>query len=323
MIVSSDKRFQNLERKVGIFVLIALLGIIGAFLMIGIKSDLFTRTYQLHFTTPKGTGFTKGMPVKLTGFRIGRVKDVSLNAIASVDVTLQIDRRYQKWIHRDAVARLVKEGLIGDMIIDISGGSANEVLPDKGTITFVKTKGLDELADDIAEKVKPVLIEVRDIISYVNDPNGDLKQSIGNIRSLTANLEQTRRHVDQFMDTTRQDIHATTIKATATLDATNARLQEVKPVIEKVDRSVATVEQKLPGMITKLENSLSNLEAVSIEVKKSSSKALPKLPSLMERADEALDDGDSVLKAMKGMWPIRSYVPQPEERRFINGDSHE
>jgi len=48
------------------------------------------------------------------------------------------------------------------------------------------------MAEEIAEKVKPVLIEVKEIISYVNNPEGELKKTIKNLEVLTRNLERTR-----------------------------------------------------------------------------------------------------------------------------------
>ena len=82
-----------------------------------------------------------------------------------------IDRKYEIWIRRDSVARLVKEGLVGDAVIEISAGSPGQPQLQEGELlTFEKSKSIDEQIDEISEKVKPVLLEIKEIISYVNNP---------------------------------------------------------------------------------------------------------------------------------------------------------
>jgi len=190
MIREEDPRFRNLERKIGIFMATALAGVVIAGLLFGLQKDFFTKKYSLRFTADRGTGFAKGMSVKLSGFRIGRVTAISLNEQAMVDIIIEIDSDYRTWIRSDSTVKLVKEGLVGDSIIDISVGSADKPqLKDKESITYIKTKSLDEVAEEIAEKVKPVLLEVSDIISYINNPDGDLKKTIRNAELLTRHLE--------------------------------------------------------------------------------------------------------------------------------------
>ena len=140
MIVEEDQRFKYLEKKIGIFVVIAIVGFLTLFFFIGADQDMFIQKYLLKFTVEKGTGFSKGMPVKLSGFRIGRINKIYLNESAKVDIEIQIGRKYQKWIKMDSVVKLVKEGLVGDNIIEISAVSRDsDVLKDGALIAYEKT----------------------------------------------------------------------------------------------------------------------------------------------------------------------------------------
>ena len=139
MIKEEDTRFKHLEKKIGLFAAIAIAGAVAVVLFIGADKDLLTPKYRLKFTTEKGTGFSKGMPVKLSGFRIGRIKNISLNEQAMVDIDMDIAEKYQKWIKTDSMAKLVKEGLVGDSIIEVSVGSS--------TAQILKT-GNDKLPED-------------------------------------------------------------------------------------------------------------------------------------------------------------------------------
>jgi len=60
MIKVEDPRFRNLERKIGLFILVALTGIILVVALVGVQRGVFTKTYTLHFTVDRGTGFPRG-----------------------------------------------------------------------------------------------------------------------------------------------------------------------------------------------------------------------------------------------------------------------
>jgi phospholipid/cholesterol/gamma-HCH transport system substrate-binding protein len=324
MITDEDPRFRHLKKKVSGFIALALALVCLVVFFIGKEHDLFTQKYELRFTVEKGTGFTRGMPVKLSGFRIGRVKSISLNESATVDIVLQIDSRYQKWIHSDSRARLQKEGLVGDMIVDVSVGSTNTPqLRHQDRLAFEKTKGLDELADEIAEKVKPVLVQIRDIIEYVNDPKGDLKQSFRNIHALSAQLENTRRHADELLGSGTTAVNASAARVDRVLTEADSRLKELAPALAHLEKSGATLEQRLPPLLEKLDGTVGNLLEISRTTAATSSRVMPRIPPMVENAEETLDRGNRLLEGVSGIWPLSSAVPPPATERLVPGDSHE
>jgi phospholipid/cholesterol/gamma-HCH transport system substrate-binding protein len=324
MIAEVDQRFKHLEKKVGIFVAVAMVGFLAVLLFIGVDNDLFTPKYRLKFTVEKGTGFSRGMPVKLSGFRIGRINSISLNETAMVDIEIQIGRKYQNWIKADSVARLVKEGLVGDNIIEVSVGSNRaDILKDGATISFEKTKGLEEVANEIADKVKPVLIEVRDFISYVDDPDGDIKQSIKNIRELSAGLRDTRLQVEILLIESRAKVGQLSSTTEILLKDADDRIKAVTPVLEKIDRSMAAVEQKLPLLLEKAVTTMNNLDKTSGHLERIADSAKPRVPVLLDSADETIQGAGAVLDAVKDTWPLKNHVPVKREREFVPGDSHD
>lgn len=324
MITEEDRRFKHLEKKIGIFVAAAIVGFLAVVFFIGADNDLFTHKYRLKFTAEKGTGFSRGMPVKLSGFRIGRINSISLNETAMVDIEIQIGRKYQKWIKKDSVIKLVKEGLVGDSVIEVSVGSQlSDVLKDGDVISFEKTRGLQEVANDIADKFKPVLNEVKEIISYVNDPDGDIKQSMKNIRELTAELHSTREKVDALLTDSTQKVGHLSADAEALLKISRDRINAFGPVLEKVDRSMTTVEQKLPQLLDKAVTTMDHLDRSSRNLEKITDKTAPRVPLLLNSAEDSLQKAGTVMDALKDIWPLKSHVPVPNEREFVPGDGHE
>jgi len=322
MISGTDNRFRNLEKKVGLFIIAALLGITGVILFVVAESDLFKSTFSIKLTAPKGTGFSQGMPIKLSGFRIGRVKSITLNDSAAVDVVLQIDRKYHKWIRHDSVARLIKEGMIGDYIIEIGGGTVAEAIPENGTIALGKTKAIDELAEDIADKVKPVLMDIRDIIAYINSQDGDIKQGLAKFNNFAGNIDNTRQHADELLAGTQRSVERTSGRFELLLTKAENRLDETVPVLQKVDRSLQQIDEKLPSLLGNLDKSLASLESVSAQLNSTTTTELPRVPLLIDKTEGVIDQSGGVLDSVKWIWPFSS-VMQQEQQSLIRGSGRD
>jgi phospholipid/cholesterol/gamma-HCH transport system substrate-binding protein len=326
MIPEEDPRFKNLERKIGIFMATALAGMVIAALLFGLQKDFFTKKYSLMFTVDRGTGFTKGMPVKLSGFRVGRVTAISLNNQAMVDISIEIDSDYRTWIRSDSTAKLVKEGLIGDSIIDISVGSpAKPELKDRDSITYVKTKALDEMADEIAQKIKPVLIEVRDIISYINDPDGDLKKTIRNAEQLTRNLEGTRQNTDSLIITANEKVQLVSARTASLLDSTRSKIDSIdlNPAISRINNSLELIDTKMPLLLDKAGSTLDNVSRISYETRLLSERVFPKIPGVLSQAEDLMFSTERLVNSLQNTWLLRDTATPAGKLIFINGDSHE
>ena len=320
-----DTRFQNLEWKIGLFIVIALAGVVVAFVLFGMQKDFFTPKYNLHFTVDRGTGFSKGMPVKLSGFRVGRITSIALNDQAMVDIYAEIDNKYRKWIRSDSTVKLVKEGLVGDNIIEVAVGSFDKPeLKDNDAIIYVKTKGLDELADELANQVKPVLLEVRDIISYINNPNGDLKKSIHNLEQLTRKIDGTLRNADQLLISTNDNIDRIASRTNSVLDTTNKKIESIDliPTINRFNSTIDHIEKKLPIMLEKTDATLDNLNKVSRETRLLSESTFPKIPGIISQAEDVMLSTDRLINSIQNIWFL-SPPPSTGTTGFIRGDSYE
>ncbi|MDP1759580.1 MAG: MlaD family protein, partial [Thermodesulfovibrionales bacterium] len=301
----TDPRFARLTGKVGLFFIVAVIGIIATVVFIGIERGLFTAKYKIYFTVDKGTGFFEGMPVKLSGFKIGKIDSISLDEHAKVKVTLLINRKYGKWIREDSKAILTKEGFVGETVIDVTvGNQSKPVLKDDSAIQFEKTRGLE----DIAEEVKPVLNEIRDIISYVNDPKGDIKQTLANLKTLSSGLNATKESVDKLLKNADSNISG------VSSDASKA--------LKNIDKTVSSMNDKINPVIDKLNRTMDNAEKTTANLKDAVEKAAPKVPPLLNKGEDALSDTGEVVKSLKQIWPIRLFIEKPKDS-IIHGDSYE
>ena len=326
MIREEDPRFRNLERKIGIFIATALAGILIAAVLFGLQKDFFTKKYSLYFTTDRGTGFTKGMPVKLSGFRIGRVTAISLNNLAMVDISLEIDSDYRSWIRSDSIAKLVKEGLVGDSVISISVGSPDKPqLKDKDSIVFIETKSLDELADEVSKKVKTLLVELSDITRFINDPDGDLKKTIRNAEQLTRNFEGTRQNADRLLVSAADNVQLVTSRTTTLLDSTRKKIDSIdlNPTLTRVNNTLDHLDKKLPALLEKADTTLDNVNRISYETRLLSEKAFPRIPGLISQVEDVMLSTDRLINSLQNSWLLRDSSVPAKKQDFITGDSHE
>lgn len=317
MKMEQDPRLRRMEAVVGAFIIGALAAIIALVVYIGSENDLFAEMYHLRFRAASGTGIQKGMPVKLSGLRIGRIQKISLDEQAKVIVLMKVDRKYSKWIRADSTASLLKEGIVGDSIIKISVGSAGRpALANDDFLPFAEEKGLNDIALEFSDSVKAVLVEVRQTVAYINDPQGDVKRTLANAQRLSANLEETRRRADGLL-----------LAATDNVGRVGPLLDNLSAAVDNVSRRLPplldNVSTRLPVLLDRLEGTLSNTERISQEFRKAAEQAAPKVPPLLTGAEELVEDTDDVVKGMKKMWPFRKHIPQGNERGIVPGDSHE
>ena len=102
LIKETDRRFVNLERRIGLFAGLALLGLVGFVVYQGFSHDLFTAKTRLGIQVQSATGISTGQPVTLCGFKIGKVGGLALNEVGKVEVELLINRQYLRWIRSDS-----------------------------------------------------------------------------------------------------------------------------------------------------------------------------------------------------------------------------
>lgn len=312
----TDRRFVNIQRKVGFFVLAAVVGIIAVLILIGMRQDFFTPKVSIYFTADSGYDISEGQAVKLIGFKIGRVRKISLEENATVKVELSINRQYMKWIKTDSRATLKKEGFIGDSIIEITPGSPNAgEAAGEVVIPFSRDKGIAEIAGELKNEITPALKDLRQIMAYINDPDGDIKQTIRNIRTVSKDMSTTRQNLDSLLVNTDKNITGVLKKVDSAADSARQTLSNTDAVIKKIDKD-------MPGLLDKADRSLGNIQKTTEEIRKATEQAAPRIPAIVEKGGEAAEDAKEVTGSLKKMWPLRLFIDQPKEQK-LKVDSYE
>src|SRR3989338_6895849 len=231
--------------------------LLSIFFFMGKERGMFIKKYHLFFIVDSGMGFIEGMPVKLSGFKIGKVKSMSLTSEAMVKVAIEISKEYQKWIRQGSVARMMKEGVIGETVVDVTVAPASAMIIEDGKeLPYEKVMGIEEL---IVKEVKPVLQEVKETIGYINNPEGDIKKAIANIEKLSEGLLKTKENLDSVL----REAKGTVKEATAAFAKLGKVGDNALPVIDKLNTVASDAEtalKKMPEVMDKVGNIMDDVK---------------------------------------------------------------
>ena len=144
---------RSLLTKVGIFTVVMLLVTAGLVVVFGEFRFAATNVYHAKFTN--ASRLRSGQDVRVAGIPVGTVKDVKLMSDNSVDVTFDLNKRYQLYTNSEALIRY--ENLVGDRYMEITtAASTDEPRKLAPGSTLTRTEPALDL-DALLGGMKPVL----------------------------------------------------------------------------------------------------------------------------------------------------------------------
>lgn len=108
---------------VGLFVTIGLLILMVGIFTLGGQKKSFVPSITIQAVFDNVNGLQKGDNVWFSGVKVGTVKTIEFNGNAQIRVTMHIERKAQEFIRKDAKAKVGAEGLIGNKLVVIYGGT--------------------------------------------------------------------------------------------------------------------------------------------------------------------------------------------------------
>ena len=313
LLADKDERFKRLFVKVSIFVLIAVVGVTLNLLFSAIKKGFFSPKSEIYFIADSGQDIKVGMPVKLSGFKIGSVSKLDLNGKAQAQVEMRIENDYLSLLREDAIVSLKKEGVIGDGVLEARRGSDDRPLLKAGdTVTFERGGGLEQIANDLRDRLYPALDEINKLLRDANDPKGDVRQMLGNLRQFSAEMRGTRERIDHLLGEVDEGI----------VKDVRPALRSVKQSAEGVEAIIVKLNHDLPGLLNKADASMENLRQSSETIKSALDHSAPQLSGLMGETRGLMSDTRNIMDSASTSWPLKNMM-QPPEQGLVRMDSHD
>ncbi len=187
-----------LQIRVGIFILAALVALVGLIFFLGRQAGLFERQYHLLAGFTQIGGLIEGATVRLAGVPVGRVTAIRLpeSRGAKVEVELTIVRRVQSRVRADSVARIETLGLLGDKIVEVSLGSPGAaVLPEGAEVRTeepLDTNRLMKQGTELLRNLVEISSDLKTTIAKATESTAgpDLVETVRALRALTTEIEK-------------------------------------------------------------------------------------------------------------------------------------
>lgn len=293
-----DAEARSLRRKVRWFLLAAVLLGAATLVAVAARQGVFTQTIPLHFFAESAQEISKGMAVKVVGFKVGKVEEVSIEPDNRIKVRIAINDDYARLVPRDSVARVMKEGLIGASVVEIQPGKdKTRTVAADDVLRFERDSGLGELAKKLADQVLPILQDVKQITASINDPQGDVHLAVHNIGAATVVLRASSLELEQLLHQGNAKVGVLGGQVSSVLDKTDQNLALVQ-------KSLTTLDRALPGMLLKVDGTLENVRRISQD-------GAAQVPGLLREGRATVDDTREIVAGARKTWPIRSLLDTP------------
>lgn len=174
---------RRLALAAGGLALAALAALALVILSLSAEQGVFASRYRLIARFANVQGLLPGAPVWLAGKRIGRVDSVEFSpageGLPPIEVRLQVDDAMRERLRSDSVASLGTIGVLGDVYIELSPGTAAaQVLEDGGALQTLEPANLNQL------------------LAKASSLAGDASQALGSIATLANNLNSAVQDFD-------------------------------------------------------------------------------------------------------------------------------
>ena len=194
---------------VGIFVLLGTAFLITGILLVGNLRETFSTKIELTALFDDVGGLQKGDNIWYSGVKIGTIDKLEFYGHSQVKVTMAVNVEAQQYIHKDAKVKLSSDGLLGNKILVIYGGTEFEPPVDDGDILVMeKTLGSEEILAMLQrnnENILAITSDLKYITQKISSGEGSLGKLIyddeiyGDIKSSISSLKNTMKEASNLV----------------------------------------------------------------------------------------------------------------------------
>jgi phospholipid/cholesterol/gamma-HCH transport system substrate-binding protein len=232
--------------KVGLFLAGGLGLAIAMLIAIGSSQHPFARKVTLHTSFRDTAGLEVGAPVLLGGVEVGTVDDIHFAPtleVKDVSVTLSIQARFLERIRTDSRAMLTPKGLLGDLTVTITVGSASgAALAEGATLASIDRRTLGETVSALEGGIDDVRALSRGVQGRLEDVvTPELGRDLGRLVRAAADSAEAIQHGDGLAHALIYDRTLAPI-ARSTLRNAERGAGELATAMARLDRLTAAVE---------------------------------------------------------------------------------
>ncbi|RZF59368.1 MlaD family protein [Sphingobacterium corticibacterium] len=328
--MSTNERKRSLT--VGLFVLIGLIILVAGILVLGTQQNKFSKNLVVTTYFHDVKGLKVGNNVWFSGVKVGIVKEIKFQSINDVKVVMHIEEKSSQFIREDVVAKLGSDGLIGNAIVNLVGGS-DQVPPiqDGDVIKSVGGTDTDAMFATLQTNNEN-LVEITKNFAVLSQQMVEGKGTVGALMTdstIALSLKSTVQGLDKVMG----DVN----KASANLVVLMNKLNSNQGLIHElttdtvVFASLRESATQLQGVTETASTLMENLNATSarlndkdnaIGVLTNDPEAAAEIKQILRNLNMSTEKLDDNMKALQSNFLFRGYFrKQQKEQEKATKDS--
>jgi phospholipid/cholesterol/gamma-HCH transport system substrate-binding protein len=182
-------RFNAVERMAGAFILLAMVGMFASGSAVLVRKGFFDQTLEFKTVIPSSESIYTGMPVLMSGVRVGKVTEIDLDESGSAEVHFSVRAKYAPRVKSDSRVSITRQSLIGEKIFDLSAGSKSAGKAAVGQLIEMRNAGdvigavTGARVGSLLDNVDRLLVELAELARQLSHKR--------NTEALMGNLKQT------------------------------------------------------------------------------------------------------------------------------------
>ena len=254
-------QYNKVRLAVGLFV-ITLFIMVGFFLGFMLKEKgTFDKRYNFHFQSPTAEYLHIGMPLKLSGFYIGVIDDITLKDDGSVVSTFSVTQENRHWLSEGSVLMSIKP-LIGHPYIVLYASLDSPLLEPDSSLMFIVSDDINDLVSRLEPAIKKaanILNNVDIITTYLASDDSELKQILRNLNTFSKKLADN----DSLLTSMTGD-EKSTQSVIESLHQTTIIMKDLKKITDDISKITSSLDTKI---ITPASSSMKEIEGIMKDIK--------------------------------------------------------
>lgn len=258
---------------VGIFVLLGVLIFVAGVFVLGGQQKRFTKSIRIMAVFSDVAGLKAGNNVWFSGVKIGTIKRVKFFGTAQVEVDMDIEQSAQSYIRKDAQATISSDGLIGNKIVQIFGGTPKAgPVEENDRLKTQEALSSDKVLETLQENNQNLLRVTNDFKALV----GNIRRGKGTVGAVLTDSVVANNFKLAMENLQKASLN--TVKVTGSVSAFAAKLNTKGSLANELVTDT-TVFRRLSRTASRLENAagsaektVSNLNLTSENVNRASEK---------------------------------------------------
>jgi phospholipid/cholesterol/gamma-HCH transport system substrate-binding protein len=310
---------------VGLFIFFGLVILITGVLTLGGRKNAFEKTITLNAVFNDVSGLQKGNNVWFAGIKVGTVKKVKLSGDGIIDVEMKIRKQVKDFIHKDAKVKIGSDGLIGNRIMIIYGGTPSAFVVKPGDTLHsempLNSAQMMNTLQESNQNLSAITSNLKTVSTKLAEGEGTLGQlftedSLGNqLKATSATLHYAAENMKLLTENLAEysiRMHRNGVLANDFVTDTVffSRLKAASVQIQEASENAKELTGNLSQVSYRIRDS-SNLAGVVLQDKESADK----LRATMENLQSGTKKFEENMEALKHNFLFRGYFRKKERRQ--------